>query len=449
MRYVFLPEFALAHGGNEDGVKRLLEMTVNTLFELSVRRTFHLDAHLGNFMLSCPRDTQKREEMKYAVILPEKKVTSENDQNALHRAMFDNVAALTEQVLAIDLDPCFVRRLAPDAAELTWNQMDKGRTLDHSGAMFWNVLFFGCILKLHSSAEAFACFTKLKVPAPSEEAKAMLRQYKIEQGESTLLNALFKSMKVSQFKVTGRQEARKRALEQYNRDVDAANASGGEVPKPPSDALKRPGMIGNSWLWSVKWTTGSIQGKIAMDRVPNGPRPTEGDKYPTDDLDAETLYGDQTQTMIQPTEYARARALFYDMPRVVYYWMCTYHLQNAHRELDNWDIRARRMLQMPAGPEKTKEQQLVDHDGVYRIRDVWIMKSAKTYVFFQSRLEKGWPLARVMKDYLCFHNDESPYPSGKYPADGTLNTPLVPWDPQKDRNKQDWLLRYSGFKVAS
>jgi hypothetical protein len=104
---------------------------------------------------------------------------------------------------------------------------------------------------------------------------------------------------------------------------------------------------------------------------------------------------------------------------------------------------------MPAGPEKTKEQQLVDHDGVYRIRDVWIMKSAKTYVFFQSRLEKGWPLARVMKDYLCFHNDESPYPSGKYPADGTLNTPLVPWDPQKDRNKQDWLLRYSGFKVAS
>ena len=106
-------------------------MTLGTIFDISVRRMFHLDLNMKNFMISCPRIDEQRELMRESLNLRELTKLPSSPPLGLEetiKRMFINVASRTEQVLAIDLDPFFVRRLTPDAAELT-KPGDTGRTL--------------------------------------------------------------------------------------------------------------------------------------------------------------------------------------------------------------------------------------------------------------------------------------------------------------------------------
>lgn len=449
---LFVPAYNFAHKDNPL-VDRILNMIVDTLFEISVRRMFHLDCHLQNFMLSCPRTRDARELMSLSYdqrfTLHTGQTPDETPQNrATIQKMVNNLASLTEQVLAIDLDPSFVRRITPDAAELK-NRFVEGLTLDHTGAFCWNVLFFACLLKRYASYATWVHFTQLRMPKQAAEALEHMNEFP-EEGR-TLLQALYTVVGIEQTQIKGRFKQRAQFFAKYAEQQRITKAQ--NLPDPPVKeiAKKRPGRVGNLWLEVVVWSADAASRNLgeAFERVPLGPRTTTSDPDPFRELDQQTVQAfcmRGSEQEMEPEEYARALAVFCDMPPIFSYWLVAYHEQTAHGMLLNWDKSAKQAASITDPTQRRFALHRVEQTR-RDLQDRVVNLGGHTYVFLKRQLEKNKRLVDVMIEYLQLDVKtprDSPFEPGEFGYNNkSLITELQPR--REGEDEKDWLHRFSGF----
>ena len=211
--------------------------------------------------------------------------------------------------------------------------------------------------------------------------------------------------------------------------------------------LKRPGMVGNLWLTAVEWSEEMAKSPIGFSRVPVGPRTGTEDPFPTEEMDLEyvraqcrstELHNFNQKSMQGPFRFLRPGCLLLDGGDIA----------DGTRGSRGLGKGSQGSATDPEGnPERTTRQRRVD-EGAQLITNVWINRSAYTYVFFESRLNRGLLLVDVMVEYLNYEypepGTESPYRTGEFGyTNRSLVSPLKPWN--RVENKADWLHRYSGF----
>ena len=423
LQSLFSPQLNEVHARHQQLVSRLAQMLKQLLFDISVRRIFHLDLSLNNIMGATQRSDDGRQSLR-------------NVQDTLGSPgrsteyKFLDTARLTEQLLAIDLDPHFYRRLVPDSTDL------KEYKPDCRGCYAWNLLFVAMMLKRFGSNQAFIQFI-----GQSGAANIPVCWKKHAVGvDYTLVASLSFMIDCDEAEMMKRQEElHKKIMEQPGSPVRISPQDPTATKWPAPLSVWEPQLSGFLWLIHAQWNDAAAGARRNFENTPVGKTSPTG--YET----------------INP-QLIRAYYALQDMPKIIDYWFVQDHENNAVARLSNWandEIQLNKAVHLSLVRDPLAARESIEQRRMELERDI-VRKAASHYLFLKEMKTKGMPLVRVMQAFVA-HDFSEWRPSltkkdlGYQFLASELSgfRPTPPADAKKSvkRQWQMWLAKYTGFET--